>query len=95
MAIAVSPANSEKVYALIESDFDKNAGGLYVSNNAGKSFTQVSAEHKIIQRAWYYIEVFPDPNNENTVYVLSAPALKSIEGGLNIVTGKQIGRAHV
>lgn len=81
MAIAVSPANSEKVYALIESDFDKNAGGLYVSNNAGKSFTQVSAEHKIIQRAWYYIEVFPDPNNENTVYVLSAPALKSIDGG--------------
>ncbi len=81
MAIAVSPANSEKVYALIESDFEKNAGGLYVSNNAGKSFTQVSAEHKIIQRAWYYIEVFPDPNNENTVYVLSAPALKSIDGG--------------
>ncbi len=81
MAIAVSPANSDKVYALIESDFEKNAGGLYVSNNAGKSFTQVSAEHKIIQRAWYYIEVFPDPNNENTLYVLSAPALKSIDGG--------------
>lgn len=81
MAIAVSPANSEKVYALIESDFDKNAGGLYVSNNAGKSFSQVSNEHKIIQRAWYYIEVFPDPKEENTVYVLSAPALKSIDGG--------------
>jgi len=81
MAIAVSPANSEKVYALIESDFDKNAGGLYVSNNAGKSFSQVSAEHKLIQRAWYYIELFPDPKNEHTLYVLSAPALKSIDGG--------------
>ena len=33
------------------------------------------------QRAWYYIEVFPDPNDEHTVYVLSAPALKSIDGG--------------
>lgn len=81
MAIAVSPANSEKVYALIESDFDKNAGGLYVSNNAGKSFSQVSAEHKLIQRAWYYIELFPDPKNEHALYVLSAPALKSIDGG--------------
>ena len=30
---------------------------------------------------WYYIEVFPDPNDENTVYVLSAPALRSIDGG--------------
>ena len=66
MAIAVSPANSEKVYALIESDFDKNAGGLYVSNNAGKSFTQVSAEHKIIQRAWYYIEVFAYTSEESS-----------------------------
>ena len=34
-----------------------------------------------MQRAWYYIEVFPDPNDENTVYVMSAQALRSIDGG--------------
>lgn len=81
MAITVSRANSEKVYALIESDFSKEAGGMYVSENAGKTWTQVSNDHRIIGRAWYYIEVFADPIIENTLYVMNAPALKSTDGG--------------
>ncbi len=81
MAIAVSPANSNKVYALIESDSDKDKGGLFVSNDAGNSWKIVSGDNRLVQRAWYYIEVFPDPNDENTVYVMSAPALRSIDGG--------------
>ena len=81
MAIAVCRSNSDKVYALIESDSQQEKGGLFVSNNAGKSWNRVSDDHRLIQRAWYYIEVFPDPNDENTVYVLSAPALRSEDGG--------------
>lgn len=81
MAIAVCRSNSDKVYALIESDWEKEAQGMYVSENGGKNWQQVSSDHRLIQRAWYYIEVFPDPNNENTVYVMSAPALKSTDGG--------------
>ena len=81
MAVAVSPANSNKVYALIESDSDKDKGGLFVSNDAGKSWSMVSGDNRLVQRAWYYIEVFADPNDENTVYVMSAPALRSIDGG--------------
>ncbi|MEL6250830.1 MAG: glycosyl hydrolase [Bacteroidota bacterium] len=81
MAIAVSPANPEKVYALIESDSDKEKGGLFVSGNAGKSWSRISKDHRLMQRAWYYIEVFPDPQDEHTVYVLSASALRSIDGG--------------
>lgn len=81
MAISVCRSNSEKVYALIESDFEKDAGGLYVSSDAGKSWKQVTSDHRLIQRAWYYIELFTDPLNENTLYVMSAPALRSIDGG--------------
>ncbi len=81
MAISVCRSNSEKVYALIESDWEKDAGGLYVSTNAGKSWSQVTNDHRLIQRSWYYIEVFTDPLNENTVYVMSAPALRSTDGG--------------
>ncbi len=81
MAIAVSRSNSNKVYALVESDSDKEKGGLFVSENAGKKWSKVSSDHRLIQRAWYYTEVFIDPLNENTVYVLSAPALRSIDGG--------------
>lgn len=81
MAISVSPANSNRVYALIESDSNQDKGGLFVSNNAGKSWSMVSGDNRLVQRAWYYIEVFTDPIDENTVYVLSAPALRSIDGG--------------
>ncbi|WP_405385026.1 VPS10 domain-containing protein [Maribacter sp. LLG6340-A2] len=81
MAIAVSPSNSNKVYALIESDSDADKGGLFVSNDAGASWSMVSGDNRLVQRAWYYIEVFIDPNDEDTVYVLSAPALRSEDGG--------------
>ena len=81
MAIAVSRANSKKVYALIESDSDRRMGGLFVSENGGDSWSKVSSDNRLVQRAWYYIEVFPDPKSEHTLYVLSAPALRSIDGG--------------
>jgi len=81
MAVSVSPANSNKVYAVVESDSDKDKGGLFVSNDAGKSWSMASGDNRLVQRAWYYTEVFTDPNNENTVYVMSAPALRSIDGG--------------
>ena len=81
MAIAVSRSNPEKVYALIESDSDKEKGGLFVSADGAKSWKRISKDHRLIQRAWYYIEIFIDPNDEHTVYVLSAPALRSIDGG--------------
>jgi photosystem II stability/assembly factor-like uncharacterized protein len=81
MSIAVSPSNPEKVYALIESDSDKEDGGLFVSDDAGKKWSRITNDHRLVQRAWYYIELFIDPKNENTIYVLSAPALRSTDGG--------------
>lgn len=83
MAIAVCRSNSDKVYAVIESDWEEEKGGLFVSNDAGKSWSKVSSDHRLTQRAWYYTEVFSDPTNDNIVYVLSAQALRSIDGGKN------------
>ncbi len=81
IGISVSRANSQKVYAIIEGDSQKDEGGLFVSNNGGESWSMVSGDNRLTQRAWYYTEVFADPQDENTVYVLSAPALRSIDGG--------------
>ena len=83
MAIAVSRSNSDKVYALVESDSDKELGGLFVSDNAGEDWTKVSSDHSLVQRAWYYIELFIDPNDEEKIYVLNASAQRSIDGGKN------------
>jgi photosystem II stability/assembly factor-like uncharacterized protein len=81
MSVAVCRSNSEKVYALIESDSEKEQGGLFVSNNGGQNWNLVTNNHRLVQRAWYYIELFIDPLDENTLYVLSAPALRSLDGG--------------
>lgn len=91
MSIAVSRSNPEKVYALIESDSDKEAGGLFVSTNAGKNWSRITNDHRLVQRAWYYIELFIDPKDENTIYVLSAPALRSADGGK---TWETLGGTH-
>lgn len=91
MSISVSRSNPDKVYALIESDSYSDKRGLYVSNNAGQSWSQVTNDNRLIQRAWYYIELYVDPKNENTIYVLSAPCLRSNDGGR---TWEIIGGTH-
>ncbi|MBS1491522.1 MAG: glycosyl hydrolase [Bacteroidetes bacterium] len=79
IGISVSRANPGKVYAIIEAE--KSKAGLYRSDDGGKKWTQQSNDQNITSRSWYYMEVFADPQNENTVYVLNAPAMKSIDGG--------------
>lgn len=79
MGISVSRANSNRVYAIIETE--KSKSGLYRSDDAGKTWALLSNNQDISSRSWYYMEVFADPINENIVYVLNAPMMKSIDGG--------------
>lgn len=77
--ISVSRANSEVVYAVIEAEGE--TAGVYRSDNAGETWTQTSKDRINVTRSWYYMEIFADPQNEQTVYVLNAPVMKSIDGG--------------
>lgn len=79
VAVAVSPANPNRIYANIEAKEEE--GGVYRSDDGGNSWKQVNHERVTVARAWYYIEIFADPMDENTVYVLNAPLLRSIDGG--------------
>lgn len=77
--ISVSRANSDRVFAIIEAEGDKS--GVYRSDDRGKKWTQVNKDRVNITRSWYYMEIFADPMDENRVYIMNAPAMKSIDGG--------------
>jgi photosystem II stability/assembly factor-like uncharacterized protein len=77
IGIAVSGADSNRVYALIENE----NGGLYVSDDAGTSWTLVNAARSVRQRAFYYTHIAADPQNKDTVYLLNTSAFRSTNGG--------------
>ena len=77
--IDVSRANSDVVYANIEAEGEK--GGVYRSNDGGNSWKQTTNDRVTIARSWYYTEIYADPVDVETVYVMNAPFLKSIDGG--------------
>lgn len=79
IGIDVSASKPNRVYAIVEAELDK--GGLYRSDDYGKSWELLNNDRILWSRAWYYIHIKADPVDENTVYVLNAPFMKSIDGG--------------
>ena len=77
VGLAVSPARSSRVWALIEND----AGGVYRSDDGGTTWTKLNQERKLRQRAWYYSRVFADPKDTNIVYALNTGFYRSRDGG--------------
>ena len=75
--IAVSPVNSDRVWALIEA----KEGGLFRSEDGGETWKKINEERKLRQRAWYYTRLYADPQNEDVVYVLNVRFHKSKDGG--------------
>ena len=77
IGVAVSSANSSRVYALFEHD----DGGLFRSDDGGESWELINDERRIRQRAFYYTHVFADHHDEDVVYVQNTSFFRSTDGG--------------
>ena len=77
IGIAVSPANPDRVWAIVEAE----DGGVFRSDNGGNTWTKVNEERRLRQRAWYYTRIYADPKNADTVYVLNTGFYRSNDGG--------------
>ncbi len=77
IGVAVSGANSNRVYALVEND----SGGLFRSEDAGATWALVNGSRDIRQRAFYYTHVHADPKNQDVVYMQNTSMFRSTDGG--------------
>ncbi len=77
-ASASPPAIPSVVYSIVQA----KGGGVFRSNDAGATWTRVNANWSLRQRAFYYMSIFVDPTDANTVYVPEVDALwVSHDGG--------------
>ncbi|MCI0486341.1 MAG: glycosyl hydrolase [Blastocatellia bacterium] len=77
VGVAVSPVNPDRVWAIVEAD----EGGVFRSDDAGKTWARVNQDRRLRQRAWYYTRIYADTQNAEIVYVLNTGFYKSIDGG--------------
>ncbi|MEL6661141.1 MAG: glycosyl hydrolase, partial [Bacteroidota bacterium] len=75
--VAVSPVNSNRVWALIEND----KGGVYRSDDGGENWRKINDSRALRQRAWYYTRIYADTQDENICYVMNVRYHKSTDGG--------------
>ncbi|WP_264791307.1 WD40/YVTN/BNR-like repeat-containing protein [Aureispira anguillae] len=77
IGITVSPANPERVWAIIES----KTGGVFRSDNGGDTWVKTNDKRNLRQRAWYYSVIQADPKDAEVVYVLNVRYHRSEDGG--------------
>ncbi|HLZ26584.1 MAG TPA: glycosyl hydrolase [Chloroflexota bacterium] len=78
LGVAVSPARSGRVWALVEAD----DGALFRSDDDGETWDRVCAQSSLRTRPWYYMHVFADPQDPETCWVLNYRNWKSTDGGV-------------
>ena len=68
IGLAISPFNSQEIYAAIE--LDRRKGGVFMSKNGGGSWTKQSDAVAGATGPHYYQELYASPHHEGTLYLV-------------------------
>jgi len=79
--LAVSPANPDRLWALVEAP--QGEGGVFRSDDRGESFELVSTFKPLLDRPFYYCNIDANPKNADVLWVSSTQLWKSTDGGKN------------
>jgi photosystem II stability/assembly factor-like uncharacterized protein len=103
IGMAVAPSNSNRVWAVVDdigaavapsfrvaakADAPKATGGVYVSDDAGKTWRLVNAEKRLWGRGWYFESVTVDPVNADSAYVINTATYRTTDLGKTFVPVK-------
>jgi photosystem II stability/assembly factor-like uncharacterized protein len=84
IGLASSPAKPHRLYALIDSS-DESQAGLYRSDNSGASWRKMTGDKRIWNRGWYFGEIDANPKNADQVWVSDTIILRSDDGGAHFI----------
>ena len=80
IGLAISPVNTDILYAIVEAQEDN--GGIYKSTDRGASWEKQSGYSTAGN---YYAEIFCDPGNADKIYMVNTIMAMSTDGGKTVV----------
>jgi len=90
IGLGMTPADPDRVFALIETNTNRNfepiedhEGTLWRSDNEGRSWSMVNADHTLAQRPLYYSRLAVAPDDADEVHFMSTAHTKSLDGGVS------------
>ena len=91
IALAMTPAAPDRLYALIETGDgvpyegkETDSGELWRSEDNGKTFKLINSNRDLGGRQAYYTRTTASPDNPNEVYFMSNSFFSSIDGGISL-----------
>lgn len=90
IAVAVAPSDSKRIYAVLETEKDKDKG-LYRSDDAGASWELLNGDFGLVVRPFYFSRIVVDPKNPDVVIKGGLFGSISRDGGK---TFRNLGNMH-
>jgi photosystem II stability/assembly factor-like uncharacterized protein len=92
VGLAMSKANSNRIYALIETGGgaswrgkETDSGRLWRSDDGGGKWALMTSDQDVAGRTHYYNRMAVEPDNPDQAYFLTASWAKTVDGGQTIV----------
>ncbi|HEX2799771.1 MAG TPA: glycoside hydrolase, partial [Thermoanaerobaculia bacterium] len=79
IGVCVSPVDPRRLYATVDASPEK--AGIYVSDDAGESFTRANGESRVWGRGDDFAEVRAHPKNRDEVWAANIATYRSTDGG--------------